>query len=163
MNTISRSRLASVYPPLASLIMQMSQGLFFEIEVSQGLRTWAEQDALYAQGRTAPGEIVTDVPGGYSMHCFGLAVDLVPEDIQPGQPDWDLSHPSWQKMIQLGESIGLASGSTWRTFPDNPHFYPSGLPPEPTDQMRAQFTSGQIAEVWENLPTPLFVLPTAQG
>lgn len=41
------------------------------------LRTFAEQDALYAQGRTKPGSIVTYAKGGQSYHNFGLAVDIV--------------------------------------------------------------------------------------
>ena len=46
-----------------------AQGVY--VRVVQGLRTWTEQDALYAQGRTAPGKVVTNVRGGYSWHCFG--------------------------------------------------------------------------------------------
>ena len=41
------------------------------------LRTFAEQDALYAQGRTKPGKIVTNAKGSQSYHCYGLAVDIV--------------------------------------------------------------------------------------
>src|SRR5690606_22511724 len=41
-----------------------------------GHRTWAEQDALYAQGRTKPGSIVTNAKGGQSNHNFGIAMDF---------------------------------------------------------------------------------------
>lgn len=41
------------------------------------LRTFAEQDGLYAQGRTKPGSIVTYAKGGQSWHCYGLAIDVV--------------------------------------------------------------------------------------
>jgi len=48
------------------------------------LRTFAEQDALYAQGRTrlfdSNGKklgIVTKAKGGQSIHNFGLALDIV--------------------------------------------------------------------------------------
>ena len=41
-----------------------------------GTRSYAEQTALYAQGRTAPGPIVTDAPAGYSNHNFGIAFDV---------------------------------------------------------------------------------------
>ena len=54
--------------------------------VQQGIRTVAQQNALYAQGRTAPGAIVTDAPGGSSAHNFGLAVDLYP--LINGAIDW---------------------------------------------------------------------------
>ena len=53
-----------------------SQGVI--VEIVQGLRTFAEQDALYAQGRTGPGAIVTQARGGESNHNYGLAADLCP-------------------------------------------------------------------------------------
>ena len=42
---------------------------------THSLRTFAEQDAIYAQGRTKPGPIVSYSKGGQSFHNFGLAVD----------------------------------------------------------------------------------------
>ena len=42
----------------------------------EGHRTWEEQDALYAKGRTAPGSIVTRAKGGFSNHNFGIAMDF---------------------------------------------------------------------------------------
>jgi hypothetical protein len=47
------------------------------IRVVSGFRTFAEQDALYAQGRTTPGNIVTPARGGESAHNYGLAVDIM--------------------------------------------------------------------------------------
>ncbi len=44
---------------------------------SHTLRTAAEQNELYAQGRTKPGSIVTYAKAGQSMHNFGLACDIV--------------------------------------------------------------------------------------
>ena len=41
------------------------------------LRTFAEQDALFAQGRSKPGKIVTNAKGGMSYHNYGLAIDIV--------------------------------------------------------------------------------------
>ena len=41
-----------------------------------GTRTYAEQDALYAQGRTTGGKRVTNARGGYSNHNFGVAGDF---------------------------------------------------------------------------------------
>ncbi len=46
------------------------------IRIVQGLRTIAEQDALYAQGRTKPGKIVTNARGGSSYHNYGVAIDF---------------------------------------------------------------------------------------
>ena len=49
-----------------------------KVRIAQGLRTFAEQDALYAQGRTKPGAKVTNAKGGQSIHNYGLAVDIYP-------------------------------------------------------------------------------------
>src|ERR1700691_1029232 len=151
MNAISQARLLAVYPGLASLIQQLAQTLAFDIEVTQGLRTWVEQDALYAQGRTTPGSIVTHAPGGFSWHNYGLAVDLVPEDVTPGQPDWNLNNPVWAKMVSVAQSVGLVSGAEWNgADKDTPHVQLTGrFPVTPNDEVRAIFQqSGLIADVW---------------
>jgi len=44
---------------------------------SHTLRTNAEQNELYAQGRTKSGKVVTFAKGGQSMHNYGLAIDIV--------------------------------------------------------------------------------------
>lgn len=56
------------------------QGLI--IKIGETLRTVAEQDALYAQGRTEPGNIVTNAPGySYSSyHQWGTAFDFFRND-----------------------------------------------------------------------------------
>src|SRR5579872_98872 len=112
MDPISESRLEKVFPLLAAKVRQMADQLAREgivLRVVQGLRTWAEQDSLYAQGRTAPGQKVTNCPGGRSYHNFGLAVDLVPShgSDQPYDPDWNASHPSWKRMVEVGTALGL--------------------------------------------------------
>jgi peptidoglycan L-alanyl-D-glutamate endopeptidase CwlK len=74
MEHISEARLTLICPKLADKIRTLAEMLAQEgilIRVVQGLRSWNEQDALYAMGRTAPGKIVTNVKGGYSYHCFG--------------------------------------------------------------------------------------------
>ena len=47
-------------------------------KVYSGLRTFAEQNELYAIGRTVPGDFVTKAKGGQSMHNYGLALDSAP-------------------------------------------------------------------------------------
>ena len=153
LSEISLARLGACHPELQRRIKALDAMLpSLSIQVTQGLRTWADQDSLYAEGRTAGGEIITNAPGGYSAHNFGYAVDLVPEDIMPGQPDWTITNPGWVKMLAAGPSCGLAEGAKWRTFPDNPHFYLEELPANPTDEMRVQFQSGGLQSVWANFP-----------
>lgn len=123
------------------------------IQVTQGYRTVAEQDALYAQGRTAPGRIVTNAKGGQSAHCFGYAADLVPEDVIPGEPDWNAGNPAWQKMLAAGLECGLAEGATWRTFKDNPHFYLREMPANPTVEMQSILSGQGMRALWASWTT----------
>ena len=46
------------------------------LRITQALRTWDEQEELYAQGRTKKGKIVTNAKAGYSWHNYGLAIDV---------------------------------------------------------------------------------------
>ena len=51
------------------------------LRITQGLRTFPEQQALYDQGRNGkPGKIVTNAKPGQSYHNWGLAIDLVELD-----------------------------------------------------------------------------------
>jgi RHS repeat-associated protein len=86
------------------------------IRVAQGFRTYAEQDALYAKGRTSPGCKVTKAKGGYSNHNFGLAFDIV--GITKGKIDYNLN---WEYLSKLGKSNGFEWGGDWK-FKDMPHF-----------------------------------------
>lgn len=132
----------------------MAQGI--EIRVVQALRSWSQQDALYAQGRTVPGRIVTNCPGGYSYHNFGMAADCVPSQFAPDQPydpDWNANHLSWKTMEQIGQSLGLESGATWRSFPDAPHFQINGRFPvgAPDDEVRQIFKLSGMAAIWKEI------------
>ena len=85
------------------------------IRVTSGFRSFAEQDALYAQGRTKPGQIVTKAQGGQSLHNFGVAFDVWPSGKQFTDTDW-------VKVGSLGEGLGLEWGGRWTSFVDKPHF-----------------------------------------
>jgi RHS repeat-associated protein len=87
------------------------------IRVAQGFRTYAEQDAIYAEGRTTPGKIVTWVKGGFSNHNFGLAFDIV--GITNGILDYNLD---WNSLSTLGKSKGFEWGGDWKKNKDMPHF-----------------------------------------
>lgn len=84
-------------------------------------RSYEEQAAIYAQGRTSPGAIVSYAPPGYSFHQFGLAVDFdilsFPGDLTPKNV-WD---GPWEYIGELGELCGLDWGGRWK-HPDRPHF-----------------------------------------
>lgn len=152
MNTHSEERLKLVYPRLSDLIHKLAEQLSnegIEIEVIQGFRTIAEQQALYEQGRTKPGHIVTNAAGGHSWHNFGLAVDCVVENLD-GSIDWNDSHPAWKRMEEVGVSLGLVSGANWKRIVDAPHFQLTGPFPEnaPTDTVRGLYESGGLQNIW---------------
>ena len=91
-----------------------------QIVVVQGLRTFAESDALYAQGRTAPGPIVTKAAAGQSYHNYGLAFDFAM--ITDGHDD-DAVGPNWLKVVSIMEANGMFWGGNFpEGFHDNPHF-----------------------------------------
>ena len=103
-----------------------------------GNRTWAEQDAIYAQGRTKPGAIVTKARGGESRHNFSLAAD-----VGLFLPDGKyLSESSFYDHI--GRIVALQPelewGGTWK-FVDTPHIeFRTGLT---LAQMRDRHAKGQ--------------------
>ncbi len=90
-----------------------------QIVVTQTLRTIEEQDALYAQGRTKPENIVTKAKGGYSLHNFGVAFDICP--IVNRKAEWN-DNELFKKIGEIGMKIGLEWGGTWTSFLDLPHF-----------------------------------------
>ncbi|HEY3885716.1 MAG TPA: M15 family metallopeptidase [Vicinamibacterales bacterium] len=71
-------------PGIADLLTSVIDPLPYRYTVQQGYRSIAEQNALFAQGRNAQGQIVnkaavvTDAAGGQSPHNFGLAIDVYP-------------------------------------------------------------------------------------
>jgi peptidoglycan L-alanyl-D-glutamate endopeptidase CwlK len=99
------------------LALAKAQGL--DPLVTCTLRTAAEQTALYAQGRTKPGDIVTWAKAGESSHQYGLALDFVP--MVNGKIEWSAKHPHWQQLGELAESVGFEWAGRWpknkREFP----------------------------------------------
>jgi len=82
-------------------------------------RSKEEQDAIYAQGRTTPGAIVSNAKGGQSYHNWRCAFDIVP--LVNGKTMWN-DNTLWLKLGQLGQSVGLEWGGSWVGFKDLPHF-----------------------------------------
>lgn len=90
-----------------------------DVIITQTLRTKAEQDSLYAQGRTKPGNIVTKCRYPMSPHCWGCAFDIAVK--VDGKVTW--GHPElYRKAGQIGKSLGLVWGGDFKSFIDTPHF-----------------------------------------
>ncbi|TLY39119.1 MAG: LysM peptidoglycan-binding domain-containing protein [Nitrospirae bacterium] len=151
---LNEQRLAQVHPLLAirgRCMIELCAYTGIAVLVTQGLRSWEEQDALYAKGRTVPPigkkHIVTKAKGGQSYHNFGLAFDIVVLDAV-GKADWDVDHPGWKKAGELGKSVGLDWGGDWKSFKDLPHFqYTGGMTLE---ECRELFPSG-LPAIWSEV------------
>ena len=147
-------RLGRLHPILAirgSCMIDLCAHEGITILVTQAVRTWKEQDKLYAKGRTVPPigkkHRVTNAKGGHSFHNFGLAFDIVVLN-SAGKPDWDTSNPAWKRAGQIGKSVGLEWGGTWSKFKDLPHFqYVGDLT---TAECRQLYPSG-LQAIWDKV------------
>lgn len=117
----SEKNIAMLLPevqPIARALVQKAAQSRIQIRIISGLRTYAEQDELYAQGRTKPGAKVTNARGGHSNHNFGIAFDV---GVFEGTKY--LSDSVKYKAIGvLGMDLGLEWGGNWKTIVDQPHF-----------------------------------------
>lgn len=110
-----------------------------------GTRTYAEQDALYAQGRTTGGPRVTNARGGYSNHNFGIAGDF---GVFQGGRYLDSANPALASKIHKAVAAWVKAnlpviewGGDWTSFRDEPHFqYRTGLS---LAEMRARVAAGR--------------------
>jgi peptidoglycan L-alanyl-D-glutamate endopeptidase CwlK len=146
MKPSSEQRLQKIHPALASAVRAMiadlsAKGLI--VEVVQGMRTFAEQDELYAKGRTKPGEIVTQARGGESNHNYGLAVDVCP--FTNDKPDWNAPLSAWAAIGAAAEKHGLEWGGQWKKFIDKPHVQ---LPAMTVKECARCHAGGGMDAVW---------------
>lgn len=100
-----------------------------DIIVTSTYRDHASQDALYAQGRSLPGRVVTNARGGQSWHNWRLAFDVVP--LRAGKPVWGSTGADlelWKRVGAIGEKVGLEWAGRWVRFRELAHFqYTGGL------------------------------------
>jgi len=90
----SKKKLIGVHPNLVKVIETAIIDTQIDFSITSGVRTTKEQQALYAQGRTTKGNIVTKVDGVIkkSNHQpksdgYGHAIDFVP--YINGKIDWN--------------------------------------------------------------------------
>lgn len=89
-----------------------------DVRITSGNRTYAEQDALYAQGRTKPGPVVTNARGGQSNHNHGIAWDIT---LFRGK-DPIYESPHYAELAAIGRNQGLDCGAYWKNIKDEPHY-----------------------------------------
>ena len=103
------------------LISRMST-LNLPVGISSTYRSREFQDYLFEQGRTRPGQIVTNARGGQSIHNYRLAFDIF-KNIR-GQEFSDASF--FDTAGRIWQEMGGIWGGSWRNFPDRPHFEYTG-------------------------------------
>lgn len=136
---VSIQRAALLHPKVRAEVIQLidkAEATFhpnMAVRIVQGLRTIDEQNDLYAQGRTKPGNIVTNAKGGSSFHNYGLAIDfaiLTDKDGNGSFEDlsWDIKKDNdkdgvadWLEVVKVFEGAGWEWGGKWASIKDYPH------------------------------------------
>ncbi|SHE67332.1 M15 family metallopeptidase [Chryseobacterium takakiae] len=99
-----------------------------KVRITQGLRSFEEQEKLYAIGRITSGKKVTNAKAGQSIHNYGLAVDICMM-IDGKTASWDTAKDwdndqvaDWYECVKIFAKYGWDWGGNWKTFKDLPHF-----------------------------------------
>ncbi|WP_270224041.1 M15 family metallopeptidase [Clostridium fessum] len=113
------------HPRLQKLITQLTSectNAGLPIKIGESFRSVAEQDALYAQGRTQPGSIVTNAKGSSysSQHQWGIAADFYRAD---GKGAYNEAGDYFNRVGAIAKQLGLAWGGDWKSIVDKPHVY----------------------------------------
>jgi len=96
-----------------------------DVLITSTYRDGESQNALYAQGRTAPGKIITKAKAGQSFHNWKCAFDFVP--IVNGKAQWN-DTALFTKCGEIAEAVGLEWAGRWKTFKELAHCqYTNGL------------------------------------
>jgi len=132
---INSRSLDDLAPPVkqrAQAFVEAAKTKGIDLLVTSTYRDSESQNALYAQGRTTPGNIVTRAKAGQSWHNHRCALDVVP--LVNGKAVWD-DQAIWKQVGEIGKACGLEWAGDWKTFKEYPHFqYTSGLT---MDQLQA--------------------------
>jgi len=124
---INSRDIKELLPPVRKRVeafLNAAKAAGIDLLVTSTYRDHASQAALYAQGRTAPGKIVTNAKPGQSFHNHRCAIDVVP--IRNGKPVWDAKDPIWQEVGKLGKAAGLEWAGDWKRFREMAHFQYTG-------------------------------------
>lgn len=123
MDKITLDRIYKLHPKILHKVLSiveevnkiLPEGQF--MRVTQGLRTFEEQQALYNQGRTTEGNKVTNAKAGYSYHNYGLAFDYVVIQ-KNGLPLWTVN----LNIVAICKKYGFEWGGNFKSIKDYPHF-----------------------------------------
>jgi peptidoglycan L-alanyl-D-glutamate endopeptidase CwlK len=168
MDPISLKRIALLHPKLRqdtlllyNYVNSKVLGKGVRLRLTYTVRSFKEQDDLYALGRTkvnpdgkSPkkpmGNIVTKASAGFSFHNYALAFDIVLlVDNGTGKFDkisWDRLAdydkdllPDWTEVANYFKFKGWTWGGDFKNFKDYPHF-----------QKTFGFSESQLLQKWNN-------------
>lgn len=150
---------SQLHPELQKKVEQLKilcQQNGITIGISECVRTVAEQDVLYAKGRTMPGKIVTKAKGNTysSMHQWGVAFDFylkmdVDGDGSVSDDALNNSTELFNKVGKIGQSIGLEWGGAWKSMKDLPHFQLPNWGSTPAKLKRLYGTPEKFMATWK--------------
>jgi peptidoglycan LD-endopeptidase CwlK len=103
----------------ARMFMRRVVNAGFNLRILSGTRSYAEQDALFEQGRSKPGPVVTHARGGESNHNFGLAWDI---GLFATDGSYLAESALYDEVPRAGLLPVLEWGGNWVTFKDRPHY-----------------------------------------
>lgn len=131
-DSITLKRIEKLHPRLRSEALGIYREILqrgIAVRFTDTLRTFEQQDALYAQGRTKPGRIVTNARAGQSFHNYGLAVDFCLLLDDGAKASWDRKadfnrnrQADWDEVVAVFAHFGWEWGGAWKRFKDYPHF-----------------------------------------
>lgn len=134
--------------PICRAFVEACAAEGLKVGIADTFRTKAEQDALYAQGRTKPGSIVTNAKYPKSPHNWGVAFDFYRND---GKGAYYNANGFFRKAGQIGKRLGLFWGGDFRSFVDQPHLeLPEFLPNNSANTLIAKYgTPEAFIKTWE--------------
>lgn len=147
----SRINKNTINPIFLSLVEQLLKNcaargvIYYAIS---GTRTPEQQAALYAQGRSTPGKIVTNAQPFSSLHQFGLAMDFCKDlDMTKEglQPSWNIA--DYEVLAEEARKLGLVCGMDFKTFKEGPHIqYATKLS---LKELKELYLKDGLEKVWQ--------------
>lgn len=144
-----------LWPPFRTALLLVLDDLTkdgYSFRLTSGFRGEAEQNTLYAKGRTAPGPKVTNAKYGDSFHNFGLAGDVT--NFIGKKPDWTAKN--YACLSQYVKHRGLRWGGDFKSIKDLPHIeYPIDTLGLTLADLRKVYAKDGLPGVWKLLDAAL--------
>lgn len=157
MDKITLERIELLHPKLRAEAKQIYEEICKALtgeafcRFTHTLRTFKEQDELYAKGRSVAGQRVTNAKAGQSFHNYGMAIDIVL--IKQGKAVWSRGEdfdgdkiPDWMEVVKIFKKYGWEWGGDFKSIFDPAHF-----------QKTFGYTTKELHEMWDNQTKQTYV------